>query len=30
MRSSGQSLRYIAGVLGISAASVHRMLAVKE
>jgi DNA invertase Pin-like site-specific DNA recombinase len=26
MRESGQSLRYIAGVLGVSAASVHRML----
>jgi DNA invertase Pin-like site-specific DNA recombinase len=30
MRGAGASLRYIAGVLGISAASVHRMLAVKE
>ena len=30
MRESGQSLRYIAGVLGVSPASVHRMLAEPE
>ena len=30
MRESGQSLRHIAGVLGVSPASVHRMLAEPE